>query len=92
MWIRSQGRCVLKDCDEFSVGEYGGKVCIYGVKGEADPDKNLVALGKYDSRERCIEVLDEIQMVTSQQYAQISSSDNNGSVYTAMNVYQMPEK
>jgi len=54
MWIRSQGRQRLKEIDE--VFEFGGKIgfCDNAING-------IATLGEYNSTERALEVLDEIQ-------------------------------
>jgi hypothetical protein len=62
MWIRSQDKMTLKECDEFSLGTSNGKACIYGVKGNWESGESIPPiLGEYETKERALEILDKMQ-------------------------------
>lgn len=78
MWIRSQDRKFLVDAKAIGADGIGIRACIGGDRANSGP------LGEYESEERAIEVLDDIQkdlqntlMADSSQY---------------IVVYEMPEK
>lgn len=81
LWIRSQDRGSLVKVDNLyvSVGNY---ICYYVEKGKEIPNtyyRPSGELGRYKTKERALEVLDEIQAYLM--------SDTPQS-----NVYNMPEK
>ena len=85
IWIRSQDKKSLIQCKNLHIG-------ILIVKGYAilDGIGNLV-LGSYETEERAIEMIDEIQnkILHSQdiEFTKSGFSCNNGVLF-----YQMPEK
>lgn len=97
LWIRSQDKRILQKVDNiFLDANYGNKrICSY------DND-NRIELGTYKTKERAIEVLDEIQNILIGKYM-ISLDYKNalGSNFTSKqiqevlketSVYQMPDK
>jgi len=93
MWIRSQDEMTLKECDEFSLGTSNGKACIYGVKGNWESGESIPPiLGEYETKERAIEILDEIQTAISGNGTSIDESSINGDIIHSDYVYEMPEK
>lgn len=70
LWIRSQDKNVLVICSKLYVG---------GTYGNEIIEEDMCSLGEYRSRERALEVLDEIQ-------AYLMSDTPQSNVYT------MPEK
>lgn len=76
LWIRSQDKDGLYEVDEVYIDErdYGNNDITYYIK------TNGVLLGRYSSKERAIEVLDEIQRIlhpTVFMSAEINTDDNN---------------
>jgi hypothetical protein len=93
MWIRSQDEMTLKECDEFSLGTSNGKACIYGVKGNWESGESIPPiLGEYETKERAIEILDEIQTAISGNGTSIDESSINGDIIHSDYVYEKPEK
>lgn len=83
LWIRSQDKEVLtrvvdiwKDADTNEIWSYSDR-CI----------KNC--LGVYATKERALEILDEIQNIL---YSGLHATNNNQLAGTASIVYLMPEK
>ena len=58
LWIRSQDKNVLVICSKLYVG---------GTYGNEIIEEDMCSLGKYRSRERALEVLDEIQKILKPQ-------------------------
>ena len=84
LWIRSQDKSSIVKVDNLyvSVGNY---ICYYVEKGKEVPGtyyRPSGELGRYKTKERAIEVLDEIQDLLQNAYV--------GNVNRI--VYQMPEK
>lgn len=80
LWIRSQDRTILRKVDTIGIVEGRDFWSI---------DENLtVSFGKYKTKERALEVLDEIQNML---YAGLKATDNNQLAGTTSIVYQMPE-
>lgn len=108
IYIRSQNKEALYVFNNFQGIEYSTTENHKYRKGGEPPeqihclflsDGCLEELGRYESKERCIEVLDEIQKVCgSYLYAEGSAGLIRGSVPTPPmaadipHVYQMPEK
>lgn len=83
LWIRSQDRCSLVKVDNLyvSVGNY---ICYYVEKGKEIPNtyyRPSGELGRYKTKERALEVLDEIQDLLQNAY--VGGSNRV--------VYQMPK-
>lgn len=74
LWVRSQDKRILQKIDNiFLDANYENKrICTF------DGDIN-VNLGEYKTKERALEVLDEIQTYI------------NSDIYWNLDVYQMPE-
>ena len=59
--VRSQDREILRINPELEIYEYGnGKFLVIDTKGHTNYDKAKI-LGEYKTKERTLEVLDEIQ-------------------------------
>ena len=76
LWIRSQDRESLVKVDNLyiSVGNY---ICYYVEKGKEVPNtyyRPSGELGRYETKERALEVLDEIQNILSPKYILDTSS------------------
>ena len=67
LWIRSQDRTALIKIDELNIGKSGS----FWVIKDKNP-KNI--LGSYDSFDRTLEVLDEIQNILNPKYILDASS------------------
>lgn len=84
--VRSQDKCKLVKVTGVFV-----KKLVDGCHVEANSySDESWDLGIYDTKQRAIEVVDEIQRVLEEYYTKTETSDNNGTVYTALLVYQMP--
>lgn len=74
MWIRSQDNEKLVNVDYVSISEYIQNR-IYGDSGMSDA---VIMLGEYESKERAIEVLDDIQRrITLLEYNKIAVHDKS---------------
>ena len=76
LWIRSQDRGSLVKVDNLyvSVGNY---ICYYVEKGKEIPNtyyRPSGELGRYKTKERALEVLDEIQNILKPKYILDTSS------------------
>ena len=108
LWIRSQDRGSLVKVDNLyvSVGNY---ICYYVEKGKEIPNtyyRPSGELGRYKTKERALEVLDEIQNILKPQLITKNSGKiigsfedtlvREGATYELKElstyVYQMPEK
>lgn len=93
LWIRSQDKSSIVKVDNLyvSVGNY---ICYYVEKGKEIPGtyyRPSGELGRYETKERALEVLNEIQNILSPKYILDSSSiksiginfysDENGIIY-----------
>lgn len=94
LWIRSQDKSSIVKVDNLyvSVGNY---ICYYVDKGKEAPDtyyRPSGELGRYETKERALEVLDEIQrLITDLQYLNYGIKNDEFCSYRP-NVYEMPEK
>lgn len=104
LWIRSQDKSSIVKVDNLyvSVGNY---ICYYVEKGKEVPDtyyRPSGELGRYETKERALEVLDEIQNILISKHM-ISLDYKNAlcsnftykqlqEVLKETSVYQMPEK
>lgn len=108
LWIRSQDKSSIVKVDNLyvSVGNY---ICYYVEKGKEVPDtyyRPSGELGRYETKERALEVLDEIQnilkprLIIKDSGKIIGSFEDTiireGATYELKElstfVYQMPEK
>jgi hypothetical protein len=84
MWIRSQDKLMLVNCNiiECDKNEIGG------LANDTDVEEGTMwILGKYKTKKRCLEVLDEIEgRLNSTVMDEITGLNANKLVY------QMPEK
>ena len=92
MWIRSQDKEVLGKFDMLYIDEnMSDEIVITGCDGHVHVnDKVLSAceLGTYKSKERALEVLDEIQTwIERYEAAKVS-----GSLFIAFITYEMPKE
>lgn len=83
LWIRSQDKKVLIICSKLYVG---------GTYGNEIIEEDMCSLGKYRSKERALEVLDEIQEAQLGNFHYRCSSNVKVSSKEDTIVYQMPEK
>ena len=84
LWIRSQDRKMLRINPELEIFEYGKrKILIIDTKNCIDYNK-LKILGTYETTERALKVLDEIQEIIDH----LNDTNLNISKY----VYQMPKE
>lgn len=94
LWIRSQDKSSIVKVDNLyvSVGNY---ICYYVEKGKEAPDtyyRPSGELGRYETKERALEVLAEIQrLITDLQYLNYGIKNDEFCSYRP-NVYEMPEK
>lgn len=81
IWIRSQDKEVIATVEEVYVEKVNGEYMINSIK---------VGLGKYDSKERALEVLDQIHNVV----ARNSSRDYLSGKYRVNQnyVFEMPKE
>ena len=91
MWIRSQNKSNLVTCNGFYYRSDSGNTkwhYIYGViTGEDDSGWHL---GSYTSKDRCIEIINEIQSVVAQQEdMKVFPSQYSGA---RIDVYEMPKE
>lgn len=105
MWIRSQDKSSIVNVDNLyiSVGNY---ICYYVEKGKEAPDTHYRPsgeLGRYESKERALEVLNAIEdtLIARRMidiYGNNSalfkgiSGDNIKKTFNTTAVYEMPEK
>lgn len=93
LWIRSQDKSSIVKVDNLyvSVGNY---ICYYVEKGKEAPDtyyRPSGELGRYETKERALEVLAEIQrLITDLQYLNYGIKNDEFCSYRP-NVYEMPE-
>lgn len=94
LWVRSQDKSSIVKVDNLyvSVGNY---ICYYVEKGKEVPGtyyRPSGELGRYETKERALEVLDEIQrLITDLQYLNYAIKNDDFCSYRP-NVYEMPEK
>lgn len=86
MWIRSQDKKSLIDAKCLYIKRYNHDVTPFCIA-----DKNYdFQLGGYETQERAIEILDEIQKYLH--HNNISLTEGNGRCIIKDGIYQMPEK
>ncbi len=74
LWIRSQSKSKLEKVEYLDITKYG--------EGEYEIESNTTSLGTYETEERALEILDEIQS------AMITLAINGDCVY----IYEMPKE
>ncbi len=82
MWIRSQNKETLANADKLYIGKNNNK---YTINFDTYIDGWYI-LGTYKSKERAIEVLDEIQTWIERYEA------NKNNLFSGHFVYQMPKE
>ena len=82
MWIRSQNKETLANADKLYIGKNNNK---YTINFDTYIDGWYI-LGTYKSKERAIEVLDEIQTWIERYEA------NKNNLFSGHVVYQMPKE
>jgi hypothetical protein len=92
LWIRSQDKSSIVKVDNLyvSVGNY---ICYYVEKGKEVPDtyyRPSGELGRYETKERALEVLDEIQNKISE-YQMVDIGYHSEFICNNI-VYEMPEE
>lgn len=88
MWIRSQDKTVLVKVFDFRVDCCIGLDGEYYIQGNLDSNYDSYILGTYKSKERAIEVLDEIQ----KKIIDFEFGKANECLISNEVVYQMPEE
>ena len=83
MWIRNQDRTILVNADNFIISENDWTVA------SMTQNSKVIALGRYSSEKRALEVLDEIQKEIEQPLTEITSFDVKSQY---QNVFQMPKE
>lgn len=78
LWVRSQNKKILTKVQELSIEEFDCLWIIHKVKEKG----SWTGLGTYKTKERALEVLDEIQSHL------VTINDKNDNLFY---VYQMPE-
>lgn len=77
LWVRSQKKAYLINISNLIIEEYNG---YYGI--ETKTGESIFELGTYKTKERAIEVLDEIQNILKPKYIlDTSSIKPNGDFY-----------
>lgn len=88
MWIRSQDKTVLVKVFDFRVNCCIGLDGEIYIQGNLDSNYDSYILGTYKSKERAIEVLDEIQTwIERYEAAKVS-----GSLFISFITYEMPKE
>lgn len=99
MWIRSQDKTVLVKVFDFRVDCCIGLDGEFYIQGNLDSNYDSYILGTYESKERAIEVLDEIQECITNIYEyEVMPPQNNDWFFSVQDVprinkvYNMPEE
>ncbi len=99
MWVRSQDKKILGNFSVINISyEDPTKIIAWSSHLIENEDDSSVDLGEYETEERAIEVLDDIQQYVAKNnlgdsYIHKNFPDGNEKVYVVKNgVYQMPEK
>lgn len=99
MWIRSQDKTVLVKVFDFRVDCCIGLDGEYYIQGNLDSNYDSYILGTYKSKERAIEVLDEIQTCISNFFEyEVMPPQNNDWFFSVQavprtnKIYNMPEE
>lgn len=90
MWIRSQNRKSLTDCDSFAVERFFEQYQVVTLSSRSGIS---VALGIYSSEEKALDVLDEIQeLIEDKQFCKTYKVEfENIVLNNGVQVYQMPQ-
>lgn len=90
MWIRSQNRKSLTDCDSFAVERFFEQ---YEVVTLSSRSGISVTLGIYSSKEKALDVLDEIQeLIADKQFCKIYKTEfENFTLNNCVQIYEMPQ-
>lgn len=95
LWIRSQDKSSIVKVDNLyvSVGNY---ICYYVEKGKEVPGTHYRPsgeLGRYETKERALEVLDEIQdELIGSDFMPIEKNEEVVLTCGSAKIYEMPEK
>lgn len=95
LWIRSQDKSSIVKVDNLyvSVGNY---ICYYVEKGKEVPGtyyRPSGELGRYETKERALEVLDEIQdELIGSDFMPIEKNEEVVLTCGSAKIYEMPEK
>lgn len=79
LWIRSQSRLSLVKITDVCIDYNNQKSIIANFRNLGNGDDDYFPLGEYDTEERTLEVLDEIQNILKPQLL-IRRNDNNDKV------------
>jgi hypothetical protein len=93
MWIRTQDKDRLKEVKEVGLDISGFQIYAYEY---FDTYCHSTYLGEYPTKQRCLEVLDEIQQAIVEsnikRYEYVNSESNKIEyTYNNISVYKMPE-
>ena len=92
VWVRSQDRCALQECRHLSVQEV---VEPNKKRTEWAVVADFAVVGEYETKERCLEIIDEIQGLFG--YTLLASVSADGSIKNEYHqrktaVYEMPKE
>lgn len=91
LWIRSQDKNILQKVNKLYVTTYAEENG-YGIYDIQEVDDCDIPLGFYKTRERALEVLDDIQrLITDLQYLSYGIENDKFCSYRP-NVYKMPKE
>jgi hypothetical protein len=91
IWIRTQDRETLIKCNYIDLDEININGDIeYGIVGGLSQN-DIDALGKYKSKQRCLEVLDEIEHAIYDSN-NVTINDLTARSYPQQVIYQMPKE
>ena len=92
MWIRSQDKTVLVKVFDFRVDCCIGLDGEFYIQGNLDSNYDSYILGTYKSKERAIEVLDEIQEgMIKNAVAKVVDAEKQYIIPNPVIIYEMPE-
>lgn len=84
MWVRSQNKKRIINCDGFTITNEGNVLGFQGAEDEG------VCLGKYDNEDEALKVLDYICKFLQNNVSQ--DTIQKGTKYRGENIFQMPKK
>lgn len=91
LWVRSQDKNILQKVNKLYVTTYAEENG-YGIYDIQEVDDCDIALGFYKTRERALEVLDEIQEATLGNFHYKCPSNVKVSIKEDTIVYEMPKE
>ena len=89
LWIRSQDKTRLSKINSIQYGEYQG---AHYINGYCINEVDNIDLGIYATKERALEILDEIQKYIADSFSQKEISQFFGANAKSKIVYEMPKE